>query len=126
MTSRSWPFATNVERSSQACPFPASAGRVCGLLHSPCLTPYLGPVFDLSSIDNICDRLHFMRSNGEILGRNIKSFDSVRYVAGASAPDLQGFLWAGFRIHLAYTFRFPATHTPDQITEGMTRTHFRN
>jgi hypothetical protein len=106
-------------------PIPRERRSGLRLLHSPCLTPYLGPVFDLTSIASICDRLHFMRSNGEILGRNIKSFDSVRYVAGASAPDLQGFLWAGFRIHLAYTFRFPATHTPDQVTEGMTRTHLQ-
>jgi len=95
------------------------------LFRSPNLTPYLGPVFDVSHINNTCDRLHFMRSNGELLARNIKSYDSVRYVAGASAPDLQGFLWAGFRVHLAYTFRFPSTHTPDQITAGMTRTHLQ-
>jgi hypothetical protein len=66
-----------------------------------------------------------MRSNGELLARNIKSYDSVRYVAGAYAPDLQGFLWAGFRVHVAYTFRFSSTHTLDQITAGMTRTHLQ-
>lgn len=106
-------------------PIPRDRRAGLRLLHSPGLTPYLGPVFDLSGIDNTCDRLHFMRSHGEILGRNINSFDSVRYVAGASAPDLQGFLWAGFRVHLAYTFRFPASHTPTQVTEGMTRTHLQ-
>lgn len=106
-------------------PIPRERRPGLRLLRSPNLTPYLGPVFDLSSIDNTCDRLHFMRSNGEVLGRSIKAFDSVRYVAGASAPDLQGFLWAGFRVHLAYTFRFPATHTLDQVTEGMTRTHLQ-
>jgi|SRR5665213_123047 len=95
------------------------------LFRSPGLTPYLGPVFDLSNIDNTCDRLHFMRSNGELLARNIKSFDSVRYVAGAAAPDLQGFVWAGFGVRLAYTFRFRSTHTPDQITAGMTQTHLQ-
>jgi hypothetical protein len=63
-----------------------------------------------------------MRSSGELLARNIKSFDSVRYVAGASAPDLQGFLWAGFRVHLAYTFRFPSAYTLEQVAAGMTRT----
>ena len=104
-------------------PIPRERRPGLRLLCSPSLTPYLGPVFDLSSIDNTCDRLHFMRSNGEILARNIKSFDSVRYVAGASAPDLQGFLWAGYRVHLAYTFRFPASYTLEQITAGMTRTH---
>lgn len=106
-------------------PIPLERRPGLRLYHSPDLTPYLGPVFDLSTIDNTCDRLHFMRSHGEILGRNIKSFDSVRYVAGASAPDLQGFLWAGFRVQLGYTFRFPATHTLTQITEGMTRTHLQ-
>ena len=106
-------------------PIPRERRPGLRLLRSPNLTPYLGPVFDLSSIDNTCDRLHFMRSNGETLGRAIKSFDSVRYVAGASAPDLQGFLWAGFRVQLAYTFRFPATHTLDRVTEGMTRTHLQ-
>lgn len=104
-------------------PIPRERRPGLKLLCSPSLTPYLGPVFDLSSMDNTCDRLHFMRSNGEILARNIKSFDLVRYVAGASAPDLQGFLWAGYRVHLAYTFRFPSTHTLDQVTAGMTRTH---
>lgn len=104
-------------------PIPRERRPGLKLLCSPSLTPYLGPVFDLSSMDNTCDRLHFMRSNGEILARNIESFDSVRYVAGPSAPDLQGFLWAGYRVHLAYTFRFRSTHTLEQVTAGMTRTH---
>ena len=104
-------------------PIPRERRPGLRLLCSPSLTPFLGPVFDLSSIDNTCDRLYFMRSNGEILARNIKSFDSVRYVAGASAPDLQGFLWAGYRVHLGYTFRFPATHSLEKVTAGMTRTH---
>ena len=95
------------------------------MYHSPLLTPYLGPVFDLSSADNICDKLHLMRSHGELLARSVKSFDSFRYVAGACAPDLQGFLWAGFKVQLAFTFRFPSTHSPEQITAGMTRTHLQ-
>ena len=113
------------ERGAIIAGMPIPRERRPGLkfLCSPGLTPYLGPVFDLSSVDNTCDRLHFMRSNGEILARSIKSFDCVRYVAGASAPDLQGFLWAGYRVHLAYTFRFPSTHTLEQVTAGMTRTH---
>jgi hypothetical protein len=112
------------ERGAIVAGMPITRERRPGLrlLCCPSLTPYLGPVFDLSSIDNTCDRLHFMRSNGELLARNIKSFDSVRYVAGASAPDLQGFLWAGFRVHLAYTFRFPSTYTLEQLTAGMTHT----
>jgi Acetyltransferase (GNAT) domain len=104
-------------------PIPRERRPGLTLLCSPSLTPYLGPVFDLSSLDNTCDRLHFMRSNGELLARNIKSFDSVRYVAGASAPDLQGFLWAGYRVSLAYTFRFPASYAPEQVTASVTRAH---
>jgi len=95
------------------------------LFHSPILTPYLGPVFDLSGVEGNCEKLHFMRSHGELLARNVKSFDSLRYVAGACAPDLQGFLWAGYRVHLAFTFRFSAAHSPEQITAGMTRTHLQ-
>ena len=95
------------------------------LLHSPLLTPFLGPIFDLSGEEGICDRLHFMRSNGELLANHVYSFDSFRYIAGASAPDLQGFLWAGFHVELAYTFRIPSTLSPDQITAGMTRTHLQ-
>lgn len=106
-------------------PIPFERRRGLKLFRCPSLTPYLGPVFDVSNIDNTCDRLHFMRSNGELLARNIKSYDSVRYVAGASAPDLQGFVWAGFGVHLAYTFRFRSTHTPDQVTAGMTNTHLK-
>ncbi len=106
-------------------PIPRERRSGLRLARSPNLTPYLGPVFDLASIGNTCDRLHFMRSNGELLARSVNSFDSVRYVAGATAPDLQGFIWAGFRILLAYTFRFPATCTLDQITAGMTRTHLQ-
>jgi hypothetical protein len=66
-----------------------------------------------------------MRSWGEVLARNIAPFDSFRCVAGASAPDLQGFLWAGFQINLAYTFRFPALSSIDVVCEGMTRTHYQ-
>ncbi len=115
------------ERGSIVAGMPIPWERRTGLrlLRSPKLTPYLGPVFDLSSAETLCDRLHFMRSNGELLARNIKPFDSLRYVAGASAPDLQGFLWAGYRVLLAYTFRFPATRTLDDITAGMTRTHLQ-
>ncbi len=115
------------ERGALVAGLPVPFQRRPGLrlMHAPILTPYLGPVFDLSNEDNICDKLYFMRSHGELLAQNVKAFDSFRYVAGACAPDLQGFLWAGFRVHLAFTFRFPATHSPDQITAGMTRTHLQ-
>jgi hypothetical protein len=106
-------------------PIPFQKRRLLKLFHSPILTPYLGPVFDLSEADTICDKLHLMRSHGELLAHSVKSFDSFRYVAGACAPDLQGFLWAGFKVQLAFTFRFPATYSPEQIASGMTRTHLQ-
>jgi Acetyltransferase (GNAT) domain len=103
-------------------PLPRTRRSGLSLVHSPRLTPYLGPIFDLSSVRNTCDRLHFMRTHGESLARAIRSFDSFRCVAGASAPDLQGFLWAGFSVKLAYTFRFQDT-SADSVAKAMTRTH---
>jgi len=104
-------------------PIPFQKRRLLRLCHSPLLTPYLGPVFDLSAADSICDKLHLMRSHGELLAHSVKSFDSLRFFAGACAPDLQGFLWAGFKVQLAFTFRFPSTSSLEQITAGMSRTH---
>lgn len=120
-------LAIRNERGAVVAGMPVPFERRAGLklFRSPRLTPYLGPIFDLSFADNTCDRLHFMRSNGECLARGLRSFDSVRYVAGASAPDLQGFLWGGFRVLLSYTFRFSASNTLAQITDGMTRTHLQ-
>lgn len=106
-------------------PIPSQRRLGLRLLHSPQLTPFLGPIFDLSGADGVCDKLYLMRSNGELLARHVKSFDSFRYFAGACAPDLQGFLWAGFHVELAYTFRIPSTHSAEQITAGMTRTHLQ-
>ena len=115
------------ERGTLIAGLPIPSQRRLGLklLHSPQLTPFLGPVFDLSGVNGACDRLYLMRSYGELLAENVKSFDSFRYFAGACAPDLQGFLWAGFQVELAYTFRIPSTYSPDQITAGMTRTHLQ-
>jgi GNAT acetyltransferase-like protein len=107
-------------------PVPRSRRSGLDLVHSPRLTPYLGPIFDLSSANHTCDRLYLMRSWGEILAREITAFDSFRCIAGASAPDLQGFLWAGYRVQLAYTFRFPAMLPVDCVNKGMTRTHSQN
>lgn len=104
-------------------PIPIERRLGLTLFHSPLVTPYLGPVFDLPVTDSLCDRLHLMRTYGELIGRNIKAFDSLRYMAGACAPDLQGFLWAGFRVRLAYTFRFHAAQSLEQISVHMTRTH---
>jgi len=104
-------------------PLPRKHRRFLTLYHAPTLTPYLGPIFDLSDTHNNYDRLYAMRSRGELLARTIPRFDSLRYTAGASAPDLQGFLWAGFQVHLGYTFRFSATTSLDEIASAMSRTH---
>jgi hypothetical protein len=96
------------------------------LIHSPSLTPYLGPIFDLSREHGICDQLYLMRSYGELLARRIPAFDSFRCVVGASGPDLQGFLWAGFQAELAYTFRISRSQTLASVEEQMTRTHYQN
>jgi hypothetical protein len=104
-------------------PLPFARRPGLHLIHSPKLTPYLGPIFDLSSTDTVRDRLHLMRTHGEGLARAIHSFDSFRCVAGASAPDLQGFLWAGFSVKLAYTFRFNGTCSTECVAKGMARTH---
>jgi hypothetical protein len=106
-------------------PLPSKRVRGLKLLHAPVLTPYLGPIFDLSGVDGTCDRLHLMRSYGEALARAIGPFDSLRYIAGANAPDLQGFLWAGFSASLAYTFRFSSEQPISEISKAMTRTHMQ-
>lgn len=106
-------------------PLPSKSVGGLRLLHSPTLTPYLGPVFDLSGAAGVCEQLHLMRSCGEALARAIGPFDSFRYIAGADAPDLQGFLWAGFRASLAYTFRFSSKQSVTEISKSMTRTHMQ-
>jgi hypothetical protein len=106
-------------------PLPAKNARGLKLLHSPPLTPYLGPIFDLSGADGACEQLHLMRSCGEALARAIGPFDSFRQIAGAAGPDLQGFLWAGFTASLAYTFRFSSKQSVSEISKSMTRTHMQ-
>jgi Acetyltransferase (GNAT) domain len=106
-------------------PLPSKRVRGVKLLHTPVLTPYLGPIFDISGVGGTCDQLHLMRSCGEALARAIGPFDSFRYIAGADAPDLQGFLWAGFSASLAYTFRFSSTQSIGEISKAMTRTHMQ-
>ena len=102
-------------------PFKRRAGL--RLYHAPKLTPYLGPIFDLTSVDKSADRLLIMREVGEKLARAIRGFDSLSYTAGAAAPDLQGFLWADFRADLGYTFRIEAGTTIDQAYQQISRTH---
>lgn len=106
-------------------PLPLKKIAGISLLHAPQLTPYLGPVFDLSGTEGVCDGLHLMRVCGETLANNLDGFDSFRCTAGATAPDLQGFLWANFRVSLAYTFRFYADQAIPEITRGITRTHLQ-
>src|SRR5262249_2166477 len=103
-------------------PLPRKRRSRLDLIHAPPLTPYLGPIFDTSDPRTACDRLFLMRSWGETLARGITNVDSFRCIAGASSPDLQGFLWAGYQVQLAYTFRFPALSSIDDVAEGITRT----
>lgn len=102
-------------------PFKRRAGLT--LYHSPQLTPYLGPIFDLTAVDKTADRLLIMRGAGEQLARAIRGFDSLCYTVGAAAPDLQGFLWDDFRADLGYTFRIDAGITVDQAFQQISRTH---
>jgi hypothetical protein len=95
------------------------------LFHAPQLTPYLGPIFDLSNISDQCERLYLMRSAGELLAQQMPRFDSFRCMVGATGPDLQGFLWAGFRAELAYTFRMPASRPVESVESQITRTHLQ-
>jgi hypothetical protein len=104
-------------------PLPFKRKRGFVLYHSPLLTPYLGPIFDLAATDDTADRLYIMRSRGEQLAQAIRGFDSLSYIAGASGPDLQGFLWAGFHADLTYTFRLEAGTTVDQAFQKVKRTH---
>ena len=92
------------------------------LCHSPVLTPYLGPVFDTSA-GCAREKLYLMRSQGELLARGISRFDSFCQIVGAAAPDLQGFLWAGFHAELGYTFRFDAGTSAEQALREAARTH---
>jgi hypothetical protein len=104
-------------------PLPRKRRRFLTLYHAPTLVPYLGPIFDLTGVATNYDRLYAMRSHGELLAQHLPPFDSFRYIAGASAPDLQGFLWAGFRVGLAYTFRFSASSSLENVEAAMSRTH---
>ncbi len=95
------------------------------LFHAPQLTPFLGPIFDISQISDPCERLYLMRSAGELMARQMPRFDSFRCMVGALGPDLQGFLWAGFRAELAYTFRLPASQSIESVEACITRTHLQ-
>src|SRR5579872_6571055 len=115
----------NSETGKLVAGIPLPWKKRAGLLlyHPPRLTPYLGPIFDLSEDDTTSEQLSMMRHCGEQLAQAIQGFDCLYYIAGAAAPDLQGFVWAGFSVELAYTFRFDAGMTPESVSEQITRTH---
>lgn len=102
-------------------PLPRKRRAGLTLFHSPMLTPYLGPIFDLSKPRSAYEQVSLMRRLGESLARAIKGYDSFSYTAGASAPDLQGFLWADYQAQLGYTFRFEAGTSVDQVLRGMAK-----
>jgi len=104
-------------------PLPRKKKGGMNLFHSPPLTPYLGPVFDVAPAAKLYQRASVMRSIGECLARDVKGFDSLSYVIGATGPDLQGFLWSGFRAELAYTFRLDPGLSPERILENVEPTH---
>jgi Acetyltransferase (GNAT) domain len=108
---------------SAGIPLPRKKRGGLTLCHSPALTPYLGPVFDLAEADSARDKLYLMRSRGESLARAVHPFDSFCQIAGTEAPDFQGFLWAGFHVEIGYTFRFGAGTTPEQVFRDAARTH---
>ena len=108
-------------------PLPRKKRKGLTLFHSPMLTPYLGPVFDIACTLHSSKRLSLMRGVGESLARAIAGYDSFLYHTATAAPDLQGFLWAGYRVELAsYTFRFEAGTSENQILQGMAKHHQRN
>jgi Acetyltransferase (GNAT) domain len=108
---------------SAGIPLPRKKRGGLTLCHPPALTPYLGPIFDLSQADCARDTLYLMRSQGEALARAIHPFDSFCQVAGAAAPDFQGFLWTGFHVELGYTFRFSSGTTSEQALREAARSH---
>lgn len=104
-------------------PLPRKKKAGLNLYHAPPLTPYLGPIFDVTACGSVRDKLYVMRSQGEALANAIDGFDSFSQIAGTDAPDFQGFMWAGFHVEAGYTFRFEAGTTADQAWNEIARTH---
>jgi hypothetical protein len=104
---------------------PLPRKKIAGLtlLYTPLLTPYLGPVFDLTACTGEIERLGFMRKVGEALARGIRGYDGLSYWIGPCGPDLQGFLWAGFRAELGYTFRFDPGTPVETVLDGADDAH---
>lgn len=128
-----WPFEILVAEDGQGkviAGIPLPQQRVAGLtlLYTPTLTPFLGPVFDLSGCSTEMERLGLMRNTGESLGQAMAGFDGVSQWVGANGPDLQGFLWAGFRVEISYTFLLKGTTLESiwQNADGSHRNHVRH
>lgn len=104
-------------------PLPRKRGKGLMLFYSPPLTPFLGPVFDIARLSKAYEKYTLMRRAGEVLARAIAGFETLDYWVGPAAPDLQGFLWAGFDVHVGYTMRFESGSRPEDIQASMTKGH---
>jgi len=103
-------------RLQAGIPLPRRKRGSLVLFHSPnLLTPYLGPVFGFSPTMKENTKLGMMRNVGEKLALAIQGFDSFNYSLGPAAPDLQGFLWAGFQAELYYTFVIDSGTPPEGV-----------
>ena len=111
-------------RLQAGIPLPRRKRASLVLFHSPnLLTPYLGPIFALSPSMRENTKLSLMRNVGEKLARTIQGFDSFNYSLGPAAPDLQGFLWAGFQADLYYTFVIDSGTSPEEVLARMSDGH---
>jgi Acetyltransferase (GNAT) domain len=104
-------------------PLPHKSRAGLSLFHSPPLTPFLGPIFDIACLNKAYEKYSLMRHGGEAMARAIPAFDTLSYWAGSTAPDLQGFIWAGFDVRVAYTMRFESSTRAEDILVNMTTTH---
>jgi len=111
-------------RLQAGIPLPRRRRASLVLFHSPnLLTPYLGPVFACSPTMKEYAKLGLMRNVGEKLALAIRGFDSFDYTLGPAAPDLQGFLWAGFQAELYYTFVIDSGTSPEGVLARMSDGH---
>jgi hypothetical protein len=123
-----WPFEILVAQEASGAVvagMPLPRKRLAGLklFYTPPLSPYVGPVFDVRADAEPSAQIGFMREAGEELAAAIRDYDGLSYWVGPRAPDLQGFLWAGFRAELGYTFRFEAGTTPAAVLAGADAAH---
>ncbi len=106
-------------------PLPSYAKFGFRLIRNPPLTPYLGPVFDIENEKNISQKTTIMRKTGELLATSMAQFDSFHERIGTNCADMQGFLWAGFRVEGHYTYIFPSHLTSEDILAQMHSKHRR-